>query len=293
MPDYLTTKEVANLLRIKERKVYDLAAKGGIPCSRAMGKLLFDRDSIEAWVAAGSPATMTATPTTPRPPVILGSHDPLLDWALRESGAGLATYCDGSFDGLDRFAAAEGVATGLHIRNGDDESSDATWNTALVQQRFSGSAVVLAEWAWRTRGLIVRPEDAGVIGGLSALQDRRVAHRQSSAGGQALFETMLTELNVTVDPTSSIARTETDAATAVSDGSVDAAFGLEAVCAQYRLAFVPLITERFDLLVDRRAWFEAPFQTFLKFCATAKFATHAARMAGYDVSGLGTIHFNG
>ena len=28
---YLTTKEVANLLRLKERKVYDLVAEGGIP----------------------------------------------------------------------------------------------------------------------------------------------------------------------------------------------------------------------------------------------------------------------
>jgi len=31
------------LLRITERKVYDLAATGKVPCSRAMGKLLFPR----------------------------------------------------------------------------------------------------------------------------------------------------------------------------------------------------------------------------------------------------------
>jgi len=32
--------------------------------------------------------------------VVLGSHDPLLDWAVRQSGSGLATYFDGSLDGL-------------------------------------------------------------------------------------------------------------------------------------------------------------------------------------------------
>ena len=57
MPDsenaYLTTRELASLLRIKERKVYDLAASGQIPCSRAMGKLLFPRKAIEAWIAGG------------------------------------------------------------------------------------------------------------------------------------------------------------------------------------------------------------------------------------------------
>lgn len=45
---YLTTKEVADLLRLKERKVYDLVAEGGIPCVRATGKLLFPRDLVEA-----------------------------------------------------------------------------------------------------------------------------------------------------------------------------------------------------------------------------------------------------
>ncbi len=47
---YLTTKEVADLLRLKERKVYDLVAEGGIPCVRATGKLLFPRDLVEASV---------------------------------------------------------------------------------------------------------------------------------------------------------------------------------------------------------------------------------------------------
>ena len=43
MTEYMTTKELADFLRIKQRKVYDLAATGRIPCSRAMGKLLFPR----------------------------------------------------------------------------------------------------------------------------------------------------------------------------------------------------------------------------------------------------------
>ena len=51
MPDYLTTREVADLIRLKERKVYDLVATGAIPCVRVTGKLLFPRSLIEAWLA--------------------------------------------------------------------------------------------------------------------------------------------------------------------------------------------------------------------------------------------------
>jgi len=113
--EYLTTRELAELLRIKERKVYDLAAAGDVPCSRATGKLLFPRAAVDAWVTSKSVGFGSMPAAAARPNVFLGSHDPLLDWALRESGAGLATYFDGSLDGLERFAQGQGVATGLHV----------------------------------------------------------------------------------------------------------------------------------------------------------------------------------
>ena len=50
LPDYLTTSELAELLRIKERKVYQMAASGKIPCTRATGKLLFPRKEVESWL---------------------------------------------------------------------------------------------------------------------------------------------------------------------------------------------------------------------------------------------------
>ncbi|MGB1612859.1 MAG: helix-turn-helix domain-containing protein, partial [Arenicellales bacterium] len=50
--DFLTTREVALLLRVKERKVYDLVARQEIPFVKATGKLLFHRHAIEAWLAA-------------------------------------------------------------------------------------------------------------------------------------------------------------------------------------------------------------------------------------------------
>ncbi|HEY9549058.1 MAG TPA: helix-turn-helix domain-containing protein, partial [Kiloniellaceae bacterium] len=88
-PAFLTTREVAELLRVKERKVYDLAAAGDIPCRRVTGKLLFPRAEIEAWLARGSTAaTSRVLPAN----IVAGSHDPLLDWAMRESGSGLAAY---------------------------------------------------------------------------------------------------------------------------------------------------------------------------------------------------------
>lgn len=290
MNEYLTTKELAELLRIKERKVYDLAASGEIPCSRAMGKLLFQRTAVDAWLADSSTGAVVAGVPV-RPNVFLGSHDPLLEWALRESRCGMATFFDGSLDGLKRFAAGEGVAAGLHVFDPDT----ASWNVESVAHSLGSAQVVLVEWAWRERGLILSPERSRDIQALQDLKGRRVVPRQAEAGSQRLFEHVLIQAglgNSDLD-LSAAARSETDAALAVLEGKADAAFGLQALAVQYRLSFVSIVRERFDLLVDRRAWFEPAMQAFWTFCRSEAFQAKAAELHGYDVTGLGQVQFNG
>jgi len=287
--EYLTTKELADLLRIKERKVYDLAASGDIPCTRALGKLLFQRSAINIWLARHGSGDTGLTAVFPS--LFLGSHDPLLEWALRESDSGLATFFDGSLDGLERFARAEGIATGLHIFDG--ESRD--WNVPSVTERFAGRPVVLVEWAVRERGLIVAPGNPEKIDTIAALKGQNVVPRQAQAGSQLLLDHLLAKAGLGKTSVTFIhaARTETDAALAVQEGHADAAFGLLSVAKQYRLDFIPVIRERFDLLVWRSEWFEEPFQKFMKFCQSRAFADKARAMDGYDTSNLGQVHFNG
>jgi molybdate-binding protein len=93
---------------------------------------------------------------------------------------------------------------------------------------------------------------------------------------------------VFIDP----ARTESDAALAVFESVADAAFGLRCIARQFRLDFVPVIKERFDLIVWRREWFEPPVQRLMAFTRTPEFANRAETLTGYDISGLGTVHFN-
>lgn len=291
MTEYFTTREVAEFLRIKERKVYDLAASGKIPCSKAMGKLLFPKDEIEAWVAGKQTGTQTKTVSTPRPDVFLGSHDPLLEWALRESRCGLAVYFDGSVDGLRRLNASGGVGAGIHLYDGEH----ADWNTPAVLGACAKLPVALIEWARRSRGLIVSPHMRKAVRGLADLDRFRFAGRQEDAGAQRLLADLLEAEGRTISSlaTSVLARSETDAALAVLEGRADVSFGLKTLASQYKLAFVPIIEERFDLLIDRRAWFEPPLQTFIAFCQSDAFRARARELEGYDVSGLGRVRFNG
>lgn len=290
MSDYLTTKELAALLRIKERKVYDLAASGAVPCSKAMGKLLFPRDAVHAWLAQNGAGPDLPSPK-PLPNVFLGSHDPLLDWALRESRCGIATYLDGSIDGLSRFWRREGLATGLHLY--DPRTDD--WNLPHIVETGGTRPVVLIQWATRKRGLIVSNSLKASVKSISDLKGLRVASRQAESGAQRLLLHLMASAELRIDDLNLTApvRTEHDAALLVLENKADVSFGLAALAAQYRLPFVPIIDERFDLLIDRRAWFEPPMQKFLDLCHADRFTTRAKEFDGYNLSSFGHVIFNG
>ncbi|WP_171121148.1 MULTISPECIES: helix-turn-helix transcriptional regulator [unclassified Ruegeria] len=287
MPEYLTTKELADLLRIGERKAYDLASSGEVPCVRAMGKLLFPRAEVIAWLNASRTGPQVAEP--PLPPIVAGSHDPLLDWALRESGSGLATYYDGSFDGLNRLRDRTAQAAALHIHEDDG------FNEGALRDQLGEAPVVLYEIARRQRGLLLAPGVTG-ISEFGDLKGRHVILRQDSAASQRLFDTQLATLGLTrddLDTPPTCARTEEELAIALHDGKAEAGFGLGALAGLYDLEFVPTHSERLDLAIWRRAYFDEPMLKLLSFVQSDRFATRAAEFGGYDLSGLGSIHHNG
>lgn len=285
--EFLTVRELAELLRIKERKVYDLAASGEVPCSRATGKILFPAAEIRAWIDGAK--TGGAAGVRDRPTIFLGSHDPLLDWAIRQSRCGLATFFDGSLDGLARFAAGEGIATGLHVYHSDS----ATWNVRDASAAASGQNAVLIGFARRNRGLVLRP-DGPRPEGVSDLAGLRVVPRQPESGAANLFDDIARQNGL--DPGriefTGVARTEDDAVQMVRHGEADATFGLQSVAEAYGLRFVPVLEERFDLLVDRKAWFDPAFQTLLGFCGSDAFRVKAEGYGGYDVARLGDVIWN-
>ena len=292
-PDYLTTREVAELIRLKERKVYDLVASGAIPCVRVTGKLLFPRALIEAWLARHAEYGGGAETLQPRPRICAGSHDPLLDWALREAGTQLAVSFGGSLAGLRAMAEAQAQMAGVHLV--EDGEGEAAWNLQHVQRALPGQPVVLIEWARRQQGLIVAPKNPLKLKGIADLEGRRIIGRQRAAGAFVLLEKLLAGKGLAIGDlklAEAPALTEADVAAAVSEGRADAGLGIAAVAHQYRLGFVPLTLERYDLAVWRAAYFDEPVQKLLAFARTERFAERAKALTGYDISGLGTVRYN-
>ncbi|MHA1538108.1 MAG: substrate-binding domain-containing protein [Alphaproteobacteria bacterium] len=296
MAELMTTREVAEYLRIKERKVYDLVRKGDIPCTRVTGKWLFPKALIDRWVGGrtetpdGLAEGAAAAPAPP--PIVAGSHDPLLEWALRESGSDLALHPGGSLDGLRRLAAGEAVAAGTHAPDADGEYSGKSAAAALA-----GQPVVVLQWAWRRQGLVLAPGNPHGLKGIAELAKPgvRVALRQEGSGSRLLLEQLLARAGMELgdlDGLDQVARGESDLARAILTGKADAGLAIEASAREHRLDFVPLARERYDLVLLRRAYFEPPIQALLAFARTTRFAERVGEFGGYDVDALGAVIFN-
>jgi excisionase family DNA binding protein len=288
-PEILTLKEAATLLRLSERALYDLARNARLPAAQLGGKWLFPRAALMLWLArqAEGPAQRVAPP-----PILAGSSDPLLDWAVRQSGCGLAHRAGGSLEGLAALAAREACAAATHVLDPDS----GRFNEAACRAELPGESLVGLVWARREQGLILPP---GNPRGLQRVEDLArpgiaIAGRQSRAGSHLLLIHLLTEAGLRLDalrflPTP--AATHDEVAAAVAEGRADAGFGIRAEAMQRGLAFVPLMTERFDLVARPRDWFEPPLQALLAFARGEGFRDRAARMGGYDVRETGAVAF--
>lgn len=289
-PELMNTREVARYVRLKERKIYDLVSRGLIPCTRVGGKWLFPRSRIDAWLAEQGEAW--ARPAPP-PPVVAGSHDPLLEWCADESGCGLALLGGGSLDGLDRLARGEAVAAGVHVL--DPATGD--YNTAAIEDRLGGRDVVAVEWAEREQGLVLPAGNPLAVAGLRdlAAHGARLALRQPGSGARILLDHLLHREGLAPDAfdgAGRTVRTETEVGFAVLDGKVDAGLAVRAVARRLRLDFLPLHRERFDLVMRRRDYFEPAMQALLGFARGPAATRRAAEIEGYDVARLGMVRYN-
>lgn len=289
----LTTSEAAQYLRIKERKIYELVSERAVPCTKITGKWLFPKDELDRWLAdsLSRPDGMAAAEPMP---IVGGSHDPLLEWALRESGSGLATLAEGSEAGLARFIRGELVASAMHLHALADDKIDA--NVETVRTKASLHDAVLLAFARREQGLLVRLGNPLGLADLHDIVGKRVhmAVRPQGAGAQLLLLALLHRAKLDLAQVQTAAPpspTGPDIAQAIRAGRADCGIATRSVAEAAGLDFISIIWERFDIVVRQRHYFRDPLQRLLDFLRTPDFANRARELGGYDVSEAGAIRF--
>jgi putative molybdopterin biosynthesis protein len=289
----LTTAEAASYLRLKERKIYEMVAEGTVPCTKVTGRWLFPKAELDHWLA--SSVSRPKGTTRPEPaPIVGGSHDPLLEWALRESGSGLATLAVGSEAGLQRFIAGETIAAAMHLHALEDPEMDA--NVATLKARSDVQDAVMIAFCRREQGFLLAPGNPLKIRSIADVVAKRarVTMRPKGAGAQLLLLSLLQKAKASLDQlttVSPICPTGPDIAQAIRAGRADTGIATRSVANSAGLDFVPIVWEPFDLLLRQRDYFQEPLQALIRFLHSDELATRALEMGGFDLGVAGSVRF--
>ncbi|MEW6752125.1 MAG: helix-turn-helix transcriptional regulator [Candidatus Latescibacterota bacterium] len=287
MPEYLTTREVAQYLRLNEKKVYDLVSRGQLPAARVSGKWLFPRHLVDEWVAHHTlhPSTGLLGAVLDELIVVQGSDDWLLCRAAErfqsEHATPVVSTPVGSLAGLAAVGAGRAHLAGCHVGNEQVASS------------LGSGEVYLFTLCQRAQGLIVDRGRHPQVDGLESLGGRRLrfADRQPQSGTYQLVRRLLAAAGVAAEeldargPYSS----HLEVALAVRQGEADVGIGTQLAARMCGLDFVELATEPFKLAVPLAFASHPRLAAFLEFVLAAMRQAGTSGLSGYRFDELGRV----
>ncbi|MEK7338082.1 MAG: molybdopterin biosynthesis protein [candidate division NC10 bacterium] len=227
--------------------------------------------------------------------VAIGSHDLTLDllasWLRqRHPDLTLASANVGSLGGLTALSRGEAHLAGAHLL---DEATG-EYNLPFVRQTLPGVAAVLVNLTFREQGLIVPKGNPKGIRTLEDLTrpDLQFINRQRGSGTRILLDYQCKQRGIPPAKIPGYAReeyTHLNVAAAVRSGAADCGLGILAAARALDLDFVPLLKERYDLVIPR-THYEAPLLApLLALIRGPEFKAAVAALGGYDVSRMGAV----
>ncbi|MFA5110398.1 MAG: molybdopterin biosynthesis protein [Desulfobaccales bacterium] len=227
--------------------------------------------------------------------VVLGSHDNTIDLLAnllhrRDHRLRLSSGHVGSLGGLMALRQGRAHLGGSHML--DPETN--TYNVPFIERYLPGVPLKLINLAWREQGLMVAPGNPKAIRTIRDLvwPELRFINRQRGAGTRLLLDYLLEQEGLNPGQVQGYAREEyTHMAVAVNvfSGTADVGLGILAAARALGLDFIPLLPERYDLVVPETTFADARFQTLLSVIRSPEFQTAAAALGGYDLKDCGTV----
>lgn len=227
--------------------------------------------------------------------VAIGSHDPLLDELADLLHRGNAAYYmasthTGSMGGIMAVRRRETHVAGIHLL----DENDGTYNESYVRRYFPGGGVRLVECVGRTQGIMAEAGNPKQITGIESLasSDIRYVNRQKGSGTRILMDYLCKKHGLDTASIYGYEReefTHTSVAAQIASGSADAGMGIYSAARMYGLAFIPVCTEQYDLLIPDSAW-DTPFvQEMLEILRSREFAGKLEELGGYTLQSPGEV----
>jgi putative molybdopterin biosynthesis protein len=177
---------------------------------------------------------------------------------------------------------------GTHLR---DEASGES-NLPAIHRIFGRKSVALISLAIWEEGIVVAQGNPKSIRSIDdfARPDVRIVNRETGAGSRMLLDQQLGRLGIAgqaVRGYDRVASGHLPAAWQVRTGEGDACIATRAAARAFGLAFIPLVSERYDLALRRQLLDHPPIQTLLDTLSRATFRRELEGVGGYDTTAAG------
>ena len=301
----LSTQEVADMLHVSKSTIYDLIRKGEIHSYKIGRKVRFTQDDVDAYIARSRHEHSTRpvktidthstllTPELPKePPVIISGQDVVLDILashLQQEGCCAARTYLSSFEGLLSLYQDNVDVVACHLYDGAEH------NIPFVRTLLPGIPAVLINISYRTQGFYVQKGNPKQIRGWDDLQraDLSILNRRVGSSARILLDTQLKRLSIpasTVRGYDKIMKSHLTMAAAIAAGEADLAIGTERISHQMEgIDFIPLLEERFDLVIKKEAMDTPAIRQLLEVLRSPGFRQEVARFSGNDYRDLGKV----
>jgi molybdate transport repressor ModE-like protein len=225
---------------------------------------------------------------------VSASHDLVLA-ALRDAlpaaaGLSLDVTFMGSLHALQQFAEGRSELAGFHVPIGAHAAGELAPFRRFLRARRDRLIRVID----RDQGFMLpRGNPADVRGFRDLARTRlRFVNRQRGSGTRLLIDRLISDEGLEASSLIGYANeefTHPAVAATVASGAADAGFGLRAAAAEYGLAFVPRVRERYYLAVRVSALATPAALRLIEVLRGSIFARIAGTLPGYRREGAGTV----
>jgi putative molybdopterin biosynthesis protein len=296
-----TPDEVAQIFQISKHTVYELIKRGELQAFKIGNKMRIEHAELVRFKentkapSKKSPTEKTSTPRNKRGSIRLsGSHDFLVEHFAKEAASALNLQIQpsyiGSLEGLMMLYRGQCDIAAIHLL--DPTSQE--YNLPFIHQLFVYESILVLRLAARQQGFIVAKGNPKKIHDFYDLtrKDVQFINRQKGAGTRFLLDSKLSNYGIDPSKINGYKNEEWNhlsAASYISRGMVDVAFGIQSAASHLGLDFVPVAKEHFDLVFRFTEENKQSLTDLIHYLQSASFKEGLTDLEGYSIQDLGKI----
>ena len=308
----LTPLEVAEILSISKRTVYEIIKRNELKAYKVGNKFRIDIDDVNAYIGGTDKDLINRLEEDNNSEsnnsfnelyksyiedkIIICGHDPILDILAKymnqyKSTGKILRLFDNSFNGLCALYNNDVNITASNIWNAELDE----YNTDFAKRVLLGIPITVITLCNRTQGFFVeKGNPKRIIDWKSLTKGRvRIINRELGSGSRILLDQSIRKYNIDkkkITGYNDYVNSAREVINIVRNGNADVGIGLkeDINCPDF-VDFIPIHKERYDLIIKSEDIDKLQFKSILDILSMKEFKDECMKIRNYDYSEMGKV----